>query len=136
MDNFYRMIKFAERGDKNGKLVAIEGMKSIPFSIARIFYIYGTGENVVRGQHANKNSEFVLISLAGSCKVKLFDGINEDTVVLDRPNLGLYIPKMVWKDMYDFSADCVLLALSDCCYDSSEYIKDKQIYLNILNGGG
>lgn len=131
-----KLVEFQKRGDRDGKLVAIEGVRNIPFSIARIFYIYGTGENVVRGQHANKHSEFVLASLAGSCKVKLFDGTKEETVILDRPDLGLYIPKMVWKDMYDFTQGAVLLALSDCCYDPDEYIRDKQMYLKILNRGG
>lgn len=135
----WKLIEFIERGNETGKLVAIESNKEIPFSIKRIFYIYGAKGNIVRGQHANKNSEFVLINVAGNCKVRLFDGQNEQIVVLDKPNVGLYIPKMVWKDMYDFSNDSVLLVLSNYLYDSNEYIRDMNVYKSIvknLRGGG
>lgn len=128
----YELLKFTERGDDNGRLVAVEGEKEIPFDIKRIFYIYGTKSKVVRGQHANLNSSFVLINVSGSCKVKLFDGTEEKTVALDKPNIGLHIPKMIWKDMYDFSPNSVLLVLSDCHYDSGEYIRDINEYIAMV----
>lgn len=135
----YLIKEFNVLGDTNGRLIAIESSKHIPFDIKRIFYIYGTQPNVIRGQHANRNSEFVLINVAGSCKVKLFDGQNEEIVVLDKPNIGLYIPKMIWKDMYDFSENAVLLVLSNCVYDPNEYIRDindyKLIMENVCMGG-
>lgn len=118
------LIDFQEFGDDKGKLVAIEGNKTIPFNIKRIFYIYGVESTAVRGQHANKESNFVLINISGKCKVKVSDGREELIVSLDKPTLGLYIPKMIWKDMYDFSNDTVLLCLSDKEYLESEYIRD------------
>ncbi len=118
------LINFKEFGDSRGKLVAIEGKKTIPFDIKRIFYIYDSDSNVIRGQHANRKSNFILISICGECKIKLSDGKEELIVYLDKRNVGLYIPKMIWKDMYDFSDNAVLLCLSDQEYLEDEYIRD------------
>ena len=118
-----RIFEFKELGDEKGKLVAIEELKDIPFDIKRIFYIYNTTKGTVRGQHANKNSEFVLINLKGSCKVRLYNNDEEYIVELNRPNMGLYIPRLVWKDMYDFSEDSLLLSVSSEYYDPDEYIR-------------
>lgn len=118
------LLNFPQRGDERGWLVVAEGNKDVPFDIKRIFYIYGTEPKVVRGQHANRNSEFVLVNVAGSCKVRTRDGRGDDTVFeLNKPNVGLYIPQMVWKDMYDFSSDSILLCLASEAYDPSEYIR-------------
>lgn len=118
-----KLIEFVERGDSNGKLVAIESSKDVPFEIKRIFYIYGTTPDTVRGRHANKKSEFVLVNLKGSCKVRLYDDSEEYIVTLDKPNVGVYVPKMVWKDMYDFSKESLLLVLSNEHYDEIEYVR-------------
>ena len=122
---FYSVLTFLELGDERGNLVAVEGNRDIPFEIARVFYLYGTDGTMVRGRHANRNSQFVLINVAGSSKVKVDDGLGHIQVVnLDKPRLGLYLPQMVWKEMYDFSQDSVILVLSDQHYDSTEYIRD------------
>ena len=129
-----QMLEFSQHGDERGHLVIVEGMKDIPFEIKRIFYIYGSDSTVVRGQHANKRSEFVLINVAGSSKVKVKDGKgNEAIYSLNRPHTGIYLPQMVWKDMYDFSEDSVLLCLSSECYDASEYIRDYSEFVKIVN---
>ena len=125
----YRKLQFADLGDERGKLVVAEGEIDIPFSIKRVFYIYGSDDSVVRGQHANRDSEFVLINVAGSSKVMITDGASREVVELNRPMEGVYIPKMIWKEMYDFSADSVLLVLASTHYDGSEYIRDFQQYL-------
>lgn len=120
-----RMLEFDQRGDERGHLVVVEGNKDIPFEIKRIFYIYGSDENVVRGQHANRKSEFVLINVAGTSKVRVKDGKgNEAIFSLNRPHTGIFLPKMVWKDMYDFSKDSVLLCLASEYYDPDEYIRN------------
>jgi len=103
--DIHKMIEFKQNGDERGKLVVVEGMKDIPFDIKRIFYIYGSDATVIRGQHANRRSEFVLINVCGSSKVRIIDGKKDEEFVLDKPHKGIYIPKMVWKDMYDFSED-------------------------------
>lgn len=123
---------FKEIGDKRGQMVAIEGGSRIPFEIKRLFYIYGTQPGIIRGQHANRKSEFVLINVSGTSKVKVFDGINEMVVNLDKPRKGVYIPKMIWKDMYDFSSDSVLLVLASTHYDATEYIRDFDEYVDLV----
>ena len=123
------ILHFADMGDERGKLVVIEGGQAIPFEIKRVFYIYDSDATVVRGQHANRESEFVLINVAGKSKVRITDGKEEFVAVLDRPMMGIYIPKMVWKDMYDFSPDSVLLVLASTHYDGGEYIRDYDTYL-------
>lgn len=123
------ILYFGDLGDERGKLVVIEGGQAIPFEIKRVFYIYDSDATVVRGQHANRESEFVLINVAGKSKVRITDGKEEFVAVLDRPMMGIYIPKMVWKDMYDFSPDSVLLVLASTHYDGGEYIRDYDTYL-------
>lgn len=128
------IIEFKDLGDERGKLVVVEGGQSIPFDIARVFYIYESDETVVRGQHANRESEFVLINVAGSSKVRITDTEEEIVVELNKPMMGVYIPKMIWKDMYDFSKDSVLLVLASSHYDAGEYIRDYEEYRKILEG--
>lgn len=127
------LLHFADLGDERGKLVVIEGGRDIPFEIKRTFYIYESDATVIRGQHANRQSEFVLINVAGKSKVRLTDGVEEFVVELDKPMMGVYIPKMVWKDMYDFSKDSVLLVLASTHYDGNEYIRSYDEYLRIIN---
>lgn len=123
------IIEFNDFGDERGKLVVIEGGQTIPFDIKRVFYIYESTSTVVRGQHANRESEFVLINVAGKSKVRITDGIEKIVVNLDKPMTGIYIPKMIWKDMFDFSSDSVLLVLANTHYNASEYIRDFDEYI-------
>ena len=124
-----KTIHFTEMGDERGNLVVIEGNQDIPFEIKRVFYMYGSDPDIVRGQHANRRSSFVLINVSGTSKVRITDGREELIVILDKPRMGIYIPPMYWKDMYDFSKDSVLLVLSDEHYDGNEYIRDYSDYL-------
>lgn len=123
------IVHFDDLGDERGKLVVIEGGQAIPFEIKRVFYIYDSDDTVIRGQHANRESEFVLINVAGKSKVRITDGDEEIIVELDQPMTGVYIPKMIWKDMYDFSEDSILLVLASTHYDGTEYIRDYEEYL-------
>ena len=132
MKEMYKLIKFKDLGDERGKLVVVEGGQDIPFEIKRVFYIYGSDTSVVRGQHANVNSEFVLVNVSGKSKVKVMDGEKEEIVELNRPMDGLYLPKMVWKEMYDFSPDSVLLVLTNTHYDGKEYIRNYEDYLKLV----
>lgn len=127
-----KILNFADLGDERGKLVVIEGGQGVPFDIQRVFYIYGSDETVIRGQHANRESEFVLINVAGTSKVRITDTKEEFVVELNKPMMGVYIPKMIWKDMYDFSDDSVLLVLASTHYDGKEYIRDYDEYLKIM----
>lgn len=123
-----KVLNFADLGDERGKLVVVEGGQHIPFDIKRVFYIYGSDSEVIRGQHANRESEFVLINVGGTSKVRIDNGHSEAVVELNKPKMGLYIPTMVWKDMYDFSEDSILLVLASTHYDGNEYIRDYEEY--------
>ena len=102
-----------------------------------MFYIYGSDATVIRGMHANRKSRFVLINVAGTSKVKVKDGLgNEKIFLLDRPRMGIYIPQMVWKEMYDFSYDSVLLCLASEHYEQEEYIRDYNEYVQIMRETG
>ena len=130
------IIRFSAFGDERGKLIVIEGGETIPFDIKRVFYIYESDGSMVRGQHANKKSEFVLVNVAGKSKVRITDASEELVVTLDQPMIGVYIPKMLWKDMYDFSQDSVLLVLASTHYDEKEYIRDYSEYKRAVNSEG
>lgn len=120
-----KMLNFTQKGDERGRLVIVEGGIDIPFEIKRVFYIFGSDPDVVRGRHANRRSEFILINVAGTSKVRVVDRSGNEMIIhLNRPHTGVYIPPMVWKDMYDFSPDSVLLVLSSEHYDPDEYIRD------------
>ena len=123
-----KVLNFADLGDERGKLVVVEGEQHIPFAIQRVFYIYGSDSEVVRGQHANRESEFVLINVGGTSKVRIDNGHSEAIIELNKPMMGLYIPTMVWKDMYDFSEDSILLVLASTHYNGQEYIRDYDEY--------
>lgn len=131
-----KMLNFSEKGDERGRLVIVEGGRDIPFEIKRVFYIYGSDPDVIRGRHANRRSEFVLINVAGTSKVRVVDRSGNEMIIhLNRPHTGVYIPAMVWKDMYDFSPDSVLLVLSSEHYDPDEYIRDFDEYLKVSANG-
>lgn len=130
----YKELEFNDLGDERGKLVVIEALKDIPFEIKRVFFIYDSEREIVRGQHANRYSQFVLINVSGTSKVRVDNGKERRIINLNRPHTGLYISNMVWKDMYDFSEDSILLVLSDTLYDPKEYIRDYSAYLEILEG--
>ncbi len=129
-------IEFPQHGDERGWLVVAEGNKDVPFDIKRIFYIYGSDGQVVRGKHANRNSEFVLVNVAGTCKVRTLDGKgNTQVFILDRPHVGVYLPSAIWKEMYDFSQDSILLCLASHGYDAAEYIRDYGEFERLVREG-
>ena len=125
----YRVIEFPEMGDERGNLVVVEGEQLVPFKINRVFYMYGSDDTVFRCQHANRESEFVLINVSGTSKVRVTDGRDEAIIELNKPRMGLYLSTMLWKDMYDFSPDSVLLVLTNTHYNGAEYIRDYDEYL-------
>lgn len=125
-----KILRFLDLGDERGNLVVVEGSGvDIPFEIKRVFYIYGSDAEVIRGRHANRKTEFVMINVSGKSKVKIDNGYEKRIIELDCPGMGLYLSTMVWKDMYDFSADSVLLVLASEHYDAEEYIRDYDAYI-------
>jgi hypothetical protein len=129
----FELKKLKPIGDQKGKLVVLEGLVDVPFEIRRLFYIYQNGPDVFRGRHANRRSQFAFICISGSCKIKLVLSLGQTvTVHLTVREQILLIRNMVWKEMYDFSSDCVLLVVSDCIYDESEYIRSIDEYFKLI----
>jgi len=128
-----QVIKYAfqQHGDDRGQLVALEELKDIPFAIKRVYYMYDTGEGVRRGYHAHKNLEQILICIHGSCKILLDNGEEKKVVILEKPYEGLYISNEMWREMYDFSSDAVLLVLASDYYDEEDYIRDYNTFLSM-----
>ncbi|RKI43899.1 WxcM-like domain-containing protein [bacterium D16-51] len=133
--NNVKLLEFPQLGDERGHLVVVESKIDIPFNIERVFYIYGSKQNVIRGEHANRETEFVLINVSGASKVKIKDGEgNEAIFCLNRPHTGIYLPAMVWKEMYDFSEDSVLLVLASQHYNAEEYLRSYKEYTDAILG--
>ena len=130
-----KTINFQPLGDERGSLVALEGNKSVPFDIKRVYYIFGTKEGVSRGFHAHLNLKQVAVCVTGSCRFVLDNGKQREEVVLDKSTTGLLINDLTWREMYDFSPDCVLMVLANEHYDESDYIRDYQEFLKAVNNG-
>ena len=126
-----QLIDFPPLGDDRGSLVALEAMKKVPFEIKRVYYIFGTREGVSRGFHAHKNLKQVAVCVTGSCRMVLDDGVNREEVILDSPVKGLLIEGLLWREMHDFSPDCVLLVLASEHYDETDYIRDYETFKEI-----
>ncbi len=124
---------FQPHGDERGQLIAIEEHKDIPFSIKRVYYMYDTGEGVVRGYHAHKKLQQILVCVHGSCKIRLDDGKEKKVVALERPYEGLYVSNAMWREMYDFSPDAVLMVFASELYDESDYIRDYEEFIKYTN---
>lgn len=122
-------IEFKKLGDERGSLVSLEQNKNIPFDVKRIYYIFGTKEGISRGFHAHKNLEQVAICVKGSCRFLLDNGKIKEEVILDKPDVGLHINSFIWREMHDFSEDCVLMVLASELYDESDYIRDYNNFL-------
>ena len=126
-------IKFKVNNDKWGKLVPIEGNDSVPFDIKRVYYIYEVNQEKRRGFHSHKELEQVLICVHGSIKILVKTPEEEKVVVLDNPNKGLYIGPDIWREVYDFENDGVLLVLASNHYDEKDYIRNYDDYVEYYN---
>lgn len=129
----YKIINFDVHGDSRGKLVALQNMKEIPFEIKRIYYIYDTLPGESRGFHAHKELEQIIIAMDGACTVVLDDGTRRKKIVLNRPDMGLYIGKCMWREMHDFSYGCKLVVLASGYYDEKEYIRNYEEFIKTLS---
>jgi dTDP-4-dehydrorhamnose 3,5-epimerase-like enzyme len=125
----YKVYDLINTGDERGGLIPFEKGRNVPFEICRAFYIYDTKPSTPRGAHANRKSEFLMVVISGSCKVKVDNGREQSVIELNRPNQALWLDKMIWKEMYDFSYNAVLLVLSNEKYDEKEYIRNYDEYV-------
>lgn len=124
---------FQPHGDERGQLVALEEEKDIPFVIKRVYYMYDTVDGVVRGKHAHKSLEQILVCIHGKCKILLDNGKEKKVVPLEKPYEGLYVSNNIWREMYDFSEDAVLMVLASDFYNEEDYIRDYDTFLSYIN---
>ena len=128
-------IQLTPHQDSRGQLVPVEAGSSIPFAIARVYYIYGTPASARRGGHAHKTLRQVAVAVAGSCIMDLDAGAGEKaTASLDRPDQGVLIEPGVWHTLHTFSPDCVLLVFADQPYEAADYIHDYDEFLEWIQG--
>ncbi|ATL99215.1 FdtA/QdtA family cupin domain-containing protein [Aeromonas bestiarum] len=124
-----KLIPLQTHGDERGSLVALEEGKNIPFEIKRVYYMFKTNQGVRRGFHAHRTLKQVAIAVRGSCRFLLDDGRERVEILLDNPAQGLLIESFMWREMYDFSDDCVLMVLADQLYDENDYVRDYQVFI-------
>lgn len=134
MSNLIKLIELPSLGDDRGSLVALEAEKTVPFNIKRVYSIFGTKTGVARGFHAHKALKQVALCVTGSCRMVLDDGHQKAEVILDSPTKGLLIEDLIWREMHDFSNDCVLLVLASELYDENDYIRKYEEFLELKNG--
>ena len=128
-NDFYTILNFHQNIDKRGCLIALE---KLPFEIKRVYYLYNSDNSFIRGKHAHKNLEQIIISLKGSCKVSLDNGIIRDEIFLDSPNRGIFVKKPLWRELSDFSSDSVVLCLASQVFDENDYIRNYQDFLDYV----
>ena len=129
------LIPLRTHEDARGKLVSIEGLRDLPFEIARVYYILGS-EGAPRGFHAHKSLQQLMVSVHGSCRVVLDDGCHRSEYRLDRPDEGLFVGSMTWREMHDFSDGSVLLVLASAPFDEQDYVRDYEQFLREVEAGG
>jgi dTDP-4-dehydrorhamnose 3,5-epimerase-like enzyme len=125
------IINFKSLGDARGDLISLESTKEIPFEIKRVYYIFDTQNDVIRGLHAHKELKQVAIVLKGSCRFLLDDGVNKESIILSNAHQGLLIDSCLWREMSDFSEDCVLIVLASAQYDENDYIRNYNEFLKM-----
>ena len=132
-----KWIDFQSLGDERGGLVALEiGVeKPVPFEIKRVYYIHRTEPGVSRGFHAHRNLRQVAICVAGRCRIVLDDGRMREEAWLDSPTRGLLIESLTWRELHDFSRDCVVLVLASEHYDEADYIRSYPQFLESARDG-
>ncbi|MCH9756764.1 MAG: FdtA/QdtA family cupin domain-containing protein [Gammaproteobacteria bacterium] len=122
-----RWIELERKSDERGQLLIAEAQKNIPFEIRRVYCLYGM-DTMPRGFHAHKHLQQVMVCLAGQCNVLLDNGISNIKVSMDNTKQGLFIDKMIWREMMDFSKDCVLMVIANAHYEENDYIRDHEAF--------
>lgn len=129
----YEIYNFLIKGDERGSLIAIEQGYNAPFEIKRVYYIFDTKKGVERGFHAHIRLKQICIAIKGSCSFVLDDGEKREEIKLTNPNQGIFIEGLIWREMKDFSHDCVLLVLASEHYDENDYIRCYNKFKEIKN---
>lgn len=124
---------FQQHGDTRGQLIALEEKRDIPFKIKRVYYMYDTGKTVRRGYHSHKTLKQILVCVHGECKVLLNDGMETETLLLNTPYEGIYVGPNIWREMYDFSNDAVLMVFASEYYNEEDYIRNYDDFIKSIH---
>lgn len=127
------IINFDVYGDDRGSLISLEHFKNIPFNIKRVYYIFNTSSGVSRGFHAHINLRQVVIAIKGKCDFHIDEGRGMEVFTLNSPCRGVYIDKLTWREMHNFSDDCILMVLASENYDPSDYITNYEEFKGMAN---
>jgi dTDP-4-dehydrorhamnose 3,5-epimerase-like enzyme len=127
-----KLIDLTILGDERGSLISLEQHRNIPFSIKRVYYIFDTKHDVSRGFHAHKHLQQVAICVKGRCRFSLDNGREREDIWLTSATQGLYIGNNIWREMHDFSDDCVLLVLASDYYNEDDYIRQYEVFLKMV----
>lgn len=134
LDNV-KIIELPKIIDERGNLSFIESENHIPFKIERTYWIYDVPGGEIRGSHAYKQLDEFIIALSGSFDVVLNDGIQTKTFSLNRSYYGLYVPKLLWRRLENFSTNALCLIAASEKFDNNDYIRDYDEFLKIkING--
>ena len=126
------LVKLRTVGDERGLLTFLEEGEEISFPVKRVYYLTKTSEGVSRGFHAHKELDQIAICVAGRCDMLLDDGLRRETFSLSSPDVGLRIGRATWREMHNFSSDCVLLVLASELYDEKDYLRNYDDFLTEL----
>jgi len=118
----------------DGILSIAEIQRDIPFEVRRVYYIYNLikHKDVMRGKHAHKKLEQMLFCVNGSCVIELDDGENKQEILLNSPNVGIYVGTKLWHTMKNFQNNCILLVLASDVYKESDYIRDYEEFVKYI----
>lgn len=129
-----KLLQLPKILDDRGNLSFFENNNQVPFNIQRVYWIYDVPGGEFRGGHAYQDLQEVIIALSGSFDVVLHDGKEEKKFSLNRSYTGLYVPKMIWRHLENFSTNSLALIVTDKIFEEQQYIRDFEAFKNVVNG--
>lgn len=126
------IIELPKISNRRGNITLAEGGYNIPFDIARVYYLYDVPGGSIRGGHAHKELQQLIVAVMGAFDIILDDGMNKKTVRLDRAYQGLYIPNMIWRELENFSSGGICLVLASLPYDEFDYYREYDNFLKAI----